>query len=747
MKTSSKNIEKFKKDFDLYNFEPNSLIAMSFNFDILKYVIKELINSQKKTNDEILQLKSEFLEHNKHSNDLESSLIEIKLSSNIPPEMKQKLDEEKNKIILKDSEIEKEIKYIKKTKNNNTSKIIDTNSNKVNDIEREKENNDKEIHEKENQNENENKIEINNGIPKEDQLIKSKTEKINKELDNKNIITKKENKENEKHEQNVKDEGKKEKKEQQNNVDILKQIESLASEIQNLKSKELYLEKDFIEFKNSMNENILKNIDNAFPNFENKLNSKIEYIKKLLNEDISKNANEINLLKEDFNKNNSDINKNIKELNSKENENIISINDLKTSNNSLISKINTICDSFILYAKLTDFRQYKNDTFEKINNDKKEISINLSLIQKSLNTLKGQFYDYINNLTDHNNIELLLKKFEIIQNSIYKLQDFEKYMTEKEMRRVILDPNKYVKNEAFNEFVKSMQKIFDTNKKEFNEMRINLDDFKSKESGIKATLKDLKSLEDKIYKKFENLKQIMSEKFVDKHTLNKNTKILEMQTKQLIEENKKVEKSENWLLAKRPVDGHLCASCEAYLGDLSPSSGMKFIPWNKYPSKESNEKIFKISGGVSKILQLVKTKNNNQTNTANNSFNNGSINIDRDINSDRNEKYDNIKSPRTRKNIKTINLNNLTNRNNVNKNIKNYEEDENNNLPMISMTMRKNNSTINIFNSDMINKGTNTTKNINNLKNNLNFNMNLNRKTLQNMNKEDFYLNNEKKLN
>ena len=423
--------------------------------------------------------------------------------------------------------------------------------------------------------------------------------------------------------------------------------------------------------------------------------------------------------------------------------------ELKASNNALISKINTISDAFSLYTKVTDFRQYKNQALEKNIADKKEITINLSQIQKSLNTLKGQFYDYVNNLTDHNNIEILLKKFEIIQNSIYKLQDFEKNMEEKEKRKVILDPSKYVKNDSFNEFVTSARKIFDTNKKEFTEMRVNLNEFKSKEVVTKATLKDLKSLEDKIFKKFENLKLVMTEKFVDKNTLNKNTKILEMQTKQLIEENKKSEKMDNWLLSKRPMGGHLCASCEAYIGDLNQNSTAKFIPWNKYPPKESSEKVFKIGGGISKILQLVKNRNNDNLNSSiNNSYNNGptnNINIDRYATSDRNEKDENKKSPKTRNNINKINLNSLSNRNNINKYNKN-EEEEDNNLPMISMTMRKNNSALSIFKAEKINKGTNTTKNADNLKNNINYNINSHRKTSQNLIKEDFYLNNEKKI-
>ena len=64
----------------------------------------------------------------------------------------------------------------------------------------------------------------------------------------------------------------------------------------------------------------------------------------------------------------------------------------------------------------------------------------------------------------------------------------------------------------------------------------------------------------------------------------KNLKYIELQTKNLIEENKKIEKQDNWLLAKKPFS-HLCASCEAYIGDLKPTTNSNFISWNRYPQK------------------------------------------------------------------------------------------------------------------------------------------------------------------
>ena len=756
MKNALKNADISNNIFDLYNFEPNTLISMSFNFDILKYVITELINSHKNTNNELNRLKAEFLEYKNHSNKFESSLIENKLLSNSNTEKKQNPEEDKNNTNLKAPEIGEEIKYIKE-KDNSNSKIINIIDNKNNYLETEKE-----IHENEkemiNAPKQEKKIIENIKEEKrkdenmhESKIINNEDYNLEKNIESKNN----ENISNINENENKFQEGIKDIIIEQKNYDAFKQIEIIAREINNLKSKQLFLEKDFIEYKNKIDENITKKIDIYLPIVEDKLNSNIELIKKALNESIRKNIDDIKLLNKDFNKFNSEINNNFVELDSKENKNNIDLNELKITNNELMSKVNSISDSFPSYTKLNDFRQFKNDILEKTNADKKEITINIGLIQKSLNTLKNQFYDYINNLTDHNNLEMLLKKFENIQNSIYKLLEFEKEVEEREKRRVIFDPSKYVKIEAFNDFMASIHKLFDSNKKDFIEMRVNLDDFKSKskEIGAKATLKDLKALEDDIFKKIENLKFNISEKFVDKNTLNKSTKIIEMQTKQLIEENKKSEKMDNWLLAKRSLVGHLCASCEAYLGDLNQNQNSKFIPWNKYPQKEPSEKIFKINGGISKILQMIKVKENN--NNINNSYNNGpnsnrnsNSKSDRYILSDRAEREENVKkSAKTRNNYKNINLNSLSNRVNINKYSKNDDEDEINNLPMISMTMKKNNSSLNIFNSDMNNKGTNTNISVvNNLKNINKKNSNLYINSIQETDKEDLYLKKEKKI-
>ena len=54
-----------------------------------------------------------------------------------------------------------------------------------------------------------------------------------------------------------------------------------------------------------------------------------------------------------------------------------------------------------------------------------------------------------------------------------------------------------------------------------------------------------------------------------------------------------MEKGDNWLLAKKPVNGFACASCESYIGDLQDNNN-QHIPWNKYPIRDPNDKAYRV---------------------------------------------------------------------------------------------------------------------------------------------------------
>ena len=731
MSTSFNDNVKLKSDLNLYNIEADSLLNLSFNFDILKYVITELIKNQKNNNDEISKIKSELQQQKNYTNEIESSLLQLKLSSQKNFGVQQNLEEYKIKLGMELNNVKNEIKNKEKNEDIKVKEIINeqTNNNKI-FINKKKtmnainmnDNNKSKIN-----NENKEKI-INDNHP----IILNEEIKINKEVRDSNL-----------HE----------------NV-ISEEIQTIINDIKNIKSNQLNLEKDFNEYKKELENNFSKKIIDSIPNIEANFNSQIELLERTLNSKIKKNLNDINNIKEDFDKKNQEI---FQKLSEKEVTNKI-ISELKGGNDILISKVNILNDNFSFYTKLKDFKQNKEDILEYIQITKEDINKNIEILRRSHNSVKNLLMDHLNDKSDHNNLDLLLKRFDIAQNMIYKFRDFQNVMEEKEKKRIVIDPNHFIDKEIFNEFLKSEHKNFDEYKKEFLNLKQELEELKTKEFGNKATLKDLKSLEDAIFQKIEELKQSITKNFVNKSTLDKNKKIIEIQTKQLIEGNKKEDKKDNWLLSKKPFSGHLCASCESFIGELNPNVTAKYIPWNKYPQKDPPEKVFKIEGGTSKLLNLFSTKINHLNSNYNkNNINCTSINNSTNIIKTNNEENENpIHNSRNsanenlKKENQIVQVSSFSGRLYRDKNYKIkslIDELENiNNLPMIPKSIKnikKNNSTFNLLIPENINK-----KNIKNMVNTLkpsNSSNNIDKRenslymrNIQVDDSEEFYLNSKK---
>jgi len=93
---------------------------------------------------------------------------------------------------------------------------------------------------------------------------------------------------------------------------------------------------------------------------------------------------------------------------------------------------------------------------------------------------------------------------------------------------------------------------------------------------------------------------------------------------------KKIEKGDNWLLAKKPLNGSYCGSCENYLGDLNEKNN--YLPWNKYPGQEN--RVYRVGSGFSKMLQMLNLEGgNNHSNLE--SLNNSRYNNKKDNNKGR----------------------------------------------------------------------------------------------------------------
>ena len=129
MSTSFNDNVKLKSDLNLYNIEADSLLNLSFNFDILKYVITELIKNQKNNNDEISKIKSELQQQKNYTNEIESSLLQLKLSSEKNFDIQQNLEEYKVKLGMELNNVKNEIKNKEKNEDIKVKEIINEQTN------------------------------------------------------------------------------------------------------------------------------------------------------------------------------------------------------------------------------------------------------------------------------------------------------------------------------------------------------------------------------------------------------------------------------------------------------------------------------------------------------------------------------------------------------------------------------------------------------------------------------------------
>ena len=97
-------------------------------------------------------------------------------------------------------------------------------------------------------------------------------------------------------------------------------------------------------------------------------------------------------------------------------------------------------------------------------------------------------------------------------------------------------------------------------------------------------------------KKKNDLIYKIIKKYTQKTEIHKLFKNIDYQMK-LLSDNQKNKESDNWILAKQPLGCFNCATCEANLKNLSPTTD--YLPWNKYPQGER----YHVGQGFSKLLQ------------------------------------------------------------------------------------------------------------------------------------------------
>jgi len=207
----------------------------------------------------------------------------------------------------------------------------------------------------------------------------------------------------------------------------------------------------------------------------------------------------------------------------------------------------------------------------------------------------------------------------------------------------------------------------------------------------KANLSDLDDLKNFLLGKIEELALASVKKFADKNETTNNFKYLEDQIKKILEmlqSQKPSSEAETWLLAKKPINGYACASCESFIGDLREDAH-KFIPWNKMPLRDPGDKLYRMGNGFSKMLQMLNFDSNGNVSLSPNIINEGSNNS--------NESNSRIASAFPGK-IRDNNFNNnLNNNNNIRPGIKKRIQSA---KPKIRTDVKKN-MTMNSMNTNL----------------------------------------------
>ena len=221
-----------------------------------------------------------------------------------------------------------------------------------------------------------------------------------------------------------------------------------------------------------------------------------------------------------------------------------------------------------------------------------------------------------------------------------------------------LDLSKYTLKTDFESYVKDNGKEIDKIRDEIKTINKQIDEL-SNLLKDKVDNDDLNELREFLLNKIDELINDFNKKFADKNETLKNIKLLEEQIKKLYSLLKSSRKeihslhdTDNWLLAKKPINGFSCAACESYIGDLKNDNN-KYIAWNKLPVRDPGDKLYRMGNGFSKMLNMLNFDN----------YGNASLNPNDSLNSNDsdNEEESNDKMP-------NINMNELTQKKPKNKN-------------------------------------------------------------------------------
>ena len=360
--------------------------------------------------------------------------------------------------------------------------------------------------------------------------------------------------------------------------------------------------------------NTLEQASNSkFEELNEKYDNKTNTIERTIEELNIKIENNLKIDNKETVKEKKEEEKTNKKLNLENNETIIELKEhlmeldkfiksfvQKSGIDQIKSDISSIKTSIWNCATLEDIKESK----EKEDELQKQISI----LKEHLDDLSANQIDHDDYMGYKRKVESLINRINELDTNLADILSRKNIGLEKSKKNY--QQNKFLEIKKFEEFKTQIIKEFTNVNDNFNLLR-GLTDKLSDTINTKTSFEDFKALEEDFDAKLEDIKLTLSKKFADRIETNKNIKFLDQQIKNIVQIYiKKNEKdSNNWLLAKKPLNSNLCASCDSYIGDLKESSN--FVPWNKYPNREG-EKLYRLGNGFSKMLQLVHVDENDK---------------------------------------------------------------------------------------------------------------------------------------
>ena len=626
------------------NLDLNNLFNLSYSFEGLKLLLTSIAKNQEKMMEKIKLLENEYKNNEKsNSINIQESKKQIKTDENNLKEIYDKKmvnniskDENDNNNIFKFTSLENRIKNLEEEITKSKKLIPQHNESRTfNDILEEHKLNLNEL--------NENVKEVNKNMSNMKENIENlklkvmdfsvldafKDKNITADIDAADLLIKSlENKVNEK----FKFEEDKIKKDEEDLIRLKAELTNLKN-YSNFQSKNLsYVKEEIITIQTSIDQLRTNALDNINQNKEliRKLREKTNDNSQEFSSTIASITEKINLLEEKSQKIFEDIE------NIKKNENI---------ETSKLEQEGIKNEEFILFQ---DNIQKKFSHFEKKlqvlsdNIKTKELEEKIYQLNKEIKSKKPDEIEFFNlsekvqihqdffdsikieNINTQEDLKklkdtmnLINRKCEdlILQNLMSTKNTEDAKYSKNSQNLIFAKMQEYLESSVFHEYL-----IDDNREKE--KIKKDIDNYKQfKEETLEtlkktATLQDLKNLEVYFEDLFDEFKGKLFKLCPKKSEITKAIKSMDLQLKNVYELIfKKEEKNENWLLAKKPLGGHICASCENYIGDLKETDEKVF--WNQFPEYNSNFKevnVNKIGNGFSRILNLVNINNENNDN-------------------------------------------------------------------------------------------------------------------------------------